>query len=203
LISLLILDINTLFPKTRIQGFNITFFAITLFLLVAYTLLVIYGLFINPKGLKWLMLKFMSLKFLRKWKYKAAETGDQLIAASAELKQKSAAYWSKAFLMTSFTWSGRFLVANCLILIVVSFNEHFILYARQIALMVMLMMSPTPGGSGVAELSFPSLISDLVPYGLKATITALWRTLTYYPYLFLGLVILPRWVSRVFEKPNP
>lgn len=199
-VFLIVLDLRTIFPKGPMDSFNISFFLITFVLLLGYTFLVLYGLFINPRGLKWLLIKFLSVKFLRKWRYKAVETGNQLVSASSELKHKSVSFWVKTFLLTTLSWSARFLVVNCLILIVVDFHAHITLYARQLALMIMLMMSPTPGGSGVAELSFPGFINDLVPTGLVATITALWRTFTYYPYLFLGLIILPRWVGRVYAK---
>ena len=197
--GILIFDFNSLFPGGAIAKFNKAFFFLTFSLLLAYTLLVLFGLFGRPQALKWLMVKIMSIRWFKKWQHRAKEIGDQLVHASDELQHRSVGFWLKAFGLTAVTWTGRFAVANCLIMIVTGLHEHFLLLVRQVALMVMLMMAPTPGGSGLAEISFPAFISDLVPMGLVATVTALWRTFTFYPYLFLGLMILPRWVRRVYK----
>ncbi len=199
IIATLALEFNTLFPGGHVGNFNRAFFLVTFVLLLGYTLLVIYGLFGKPDVIKWVLVKVMSIKWLKRWQHKAEEIGDQLIQASDELKHRSFAFWAKSFLMTAGTWSARFLIANCLIMIVTPVGHHLLLYARQVALMVILMMAPSPGGSGFAEISFPAFISDMMPGGLVATVTALWRTFTFYPYLLLGLIILPRWVARVFK----
>lgn len=204
---LVLLGGYVLFPESPVEiNFIIEmkgwvyYFVLTLGILTLYTLLVTYGLFLNPSALKSLMVKIMSVRFLSKWRWKAEKTGDELIIASSEMIGKGAAFWAQTFLATVMTWTGRFLVLSCLIMAIIPFHEHLVLYARQLALMIMLMMSPTPGGSGVAELSFSAFVADLIPYGLVASIAFLWRLFTYYPYLFLGLIILPRWVRRVFER---
>ncbi|GIV33681.1 MAG: hypothetical protein KatS3mg031_1216 [Chitinophagales bacterium] len=202
IVAVIVFSFNELLPGGHVGNFNRAFFALTFVLLLGYTILVGYGLFGRPAAVKWMLVKVMSLKWLRRWQHKAVEIGDQLIAASAELRHRNAAFWIKSFLMTAGTWTARFLIANCLIMIVTPLDEHLLLFFRQIALMVILMMVPSPGGSGFAEISFPAFISDMVPAGLVATVTALWRSFTFYPYLLMGLVILPRWVNRVFHVSN-
>jgi uncharacterized membrane protein YbhN (UPF0104 family) len=58
-------------------------------------------------------------------------------------------------------------------------------------------MSPTPGGSGVAEYVFGELMS---PLGGSVVLTLglalVWRILSYYSYLIIGSVILPRWLKK-------
>ena len=35
---------------------------------------------------------------------------------------------------------------------------------------------------------------------LTTTLALLWRAISYYPYLFIGAIVLPRWIRRVFKK---
>ena len=65
---------------------------------------------------------------------------------------------------------------------------------------VILLVSPTPGGSGVAEYAFPIFLGDFIPPGLETALGLLWRLLSYYPYLFIGFIILPFWIRRVYLK---
>ena len=57
--------------------------------------------------------------------------------------------------------------------------------------------NPTPGGSGIAEIAFSGFFRDLLPaVGYIGAIAVIWRLLSYYLYLFMGTVILPRWLRR-------
>jgi uncharacterized protein (TIRG00374 family) len=62
-----------------------------------------------------------------------------------------------------------------------------------------LLLSPTPGGSGLAEFVFAGFFGDMVPIGLAVSLALVWRLVSYYPYLFIGSVVLPRWLRRVFK----
>jgi glycosyltransferase 2 family protein len=64
-----------------------------------------------------------------------------------------------------------------------------------------MLVSPTPGGSGIAEYFFPVFLREYIagPAGDLTTIVALtWRLITYYPYLIIGAFILPFWLRRVY-----
>jgi glycosyltransferase 2 family protein len=63
---------------------------------------------------------------------------------------------------------------------------------------VIMLISPTPGGSGVAEFVFSGFLSDFTPLGFAVVMAILWRLLSYYPYLFIGIIILPQWIKRTF-----
>ncbi|MEM6265132.1 MAG: lysylphosphatidylglycerol synthase domain-containing protein, partial [Bacteroidota bacterium] len=67
-------------------------------------------------------------------------------------------------------------------------------------LFIWMIVSPTPGSSGIAEGGFQLLFSDFTPLGLGLALATLWRLITYYPYLFIGIPILPRWLARVYKK---
>ncbi len=200
-LALIIFGFEAIFPICDAKTFSIgrPVFIVTFILMFFYTILVAYGIFINPGGLKWLLVKLTAWGPFKRWQHQAEETGNQLVTASSELVHHGFKFWMNTFLMTIGTWTGRFFVVICLVLMVADLDDLPLFFFRQLALMVMLMMSPTPGGSGVAEYSFDEFVCDMIPYGLVSPVTALWRIFTYYPYLFLGLLILPKWVKRVFK----
>ncbi|HCT71060.1 MAG TPA: hypothetical protein DF409_08540 [Bacteroidales bacterium] len=76
-----------------------------------------------------------------------------------------------------------------------------LIYARQLMMWVIMLVSPTPGGSGIAEYFFPVFLREFIkgPAGDLTTLVALsWRLLSYYPYLIIGAIVLPLWLRRVY-----
>lgn len=165
------------------------------------TSIITYAIFLNPRGFKWILLKIFKIRFLRRWRQGAAETGDDIITTSREMKGKSWKFWLKAYGATVFSWTARFWVVNCLIL---AFNpavqDQLLIYGRQLVMWVILLISPTPGSSGVAEYAFPMFLGEFIPQGFEAAVGLLWRILSYYPYLVIGVIVLPFWIRRVFLK---
>jgi glycosyltransferase 2 family protein len=188
------------FLNTRF-GTQGIFFLGYLFILIL-TSIIIYGVFLNPRGFKMILLTVFKVPFLKKWRRKAAETGDEIIITSRELKGKPVNFWIKAFLSTAFSWTGRFLVVNFLIMAFVSGGDQLLIYARQLVMWVILMISPTPGGSGVAEIAFSGFLGEFIPVGLTPALGLMWRLISYYPYLFIGVIILPQWLRRVYVKKD-
>ncbi len=171
------------------------------------TLIITSAVFISPKGFKKTIVGLSSLPYIRRWKHKAVQTGDDIITTSKEMKGKSFMFWFKAFGATVFSWSARFWVVNALIMAFRStpgefthISDQLLIYGRQLIMWVILLVSPTPGGSGVAEYAFPVFLGEFIPDGLEAALGLLWRLLSYYPYLFIGFIILPFWIRRVYLK---
>ena len=164
--------------------------------------IIFFGIFISPKGFKKLLVFIFKIPFLRKWKQPASETGDEVITTSKELKGKPFIFWIKTFGSTALSWTSRFLVANFLLMAftALSFSENLVVLSRQLIMWVIMLISPTPGSAGVAELAFGSFLSDYTPVGLAIVLAVLWRLFTYYPYLFIGAIVLPNWIQRVYLK---
>tara|TARA_B110000046_G_scaffold34000_1_gene36667 strand:- start:43411 stop:44463 length:1053 start_codon:yes stop_codon:yes gene_type:complete len=164
------------------------------------TSFICYAIFFRPRGFKWILLKVFSLPFLRKWRVQAGETGDEIMVTSKEYRHKPISFWLKAFGATFVSWTARFWVVNFIILAFVSVDNHLLVYARQLVMWVILLISPTPGSTGVAELAFSRFLSLFIPLGLAGTLAFIWRFISYYPYLFIGAIILPRWVKRTHSN---
>lgn len=205
-ILLLIVGYSELFDiannvSTGIATSFIMIVLIGYFAKLAFLLLVSYGLFFNPKGIKWLILKIFSIKFLRKWRVIAAQTGDDIIISSKELKTKSLVFWIKSFAATFLSWSSRYFVVNTLLLAFFTVDDHFLLFGRQLIMWIMMLVMPTPGGSGFSEFLFTEYLGEFVPIASIAVLMALlWRLVTYYPYLLIGAVVFPRWIKDKFGK---
>ena len=60
--------------------------------------------------------------------------------------------------------------------------------------------SPTPGGSGIAEIVFGGFYSDFISKGLSTLAAIFWRLITYYPYLIIGVIIIPNWIRKVINR---
>ncbi len=174
---------------------------------ISYSLYAIYSfvmaaaLFYRPRVFKWVLIKIFSIRFLRKWKHDASEYGDQIIEASKELSGKNYTYWVPIILATIFIWSSRYLMLNGLIsaFVTLSMETHVIVFARQVIMWIVMMISPTPGSSGTAEFFFAQFFEQFLDSYTFVT-SILWRLLSYYPYLILGAIFLPRWIRQVFFK---
>lgn len=210
-VVLLIAGTSQLFTNDEIPfffdtklGVQAAFIAGYIFILILTTI-IIYGVFIRPRGFKWVLLQIFRLKFLRKWRHSAAETGDDIITTSREMRGKPFVFWLRAYLATFISWSGRFWVVNFLILSITPVGSHLLIWARQLIMWVIMLISPTPGSSGVAEIIFPSFFGQFIPLGLAAVVALTWRMLSYYPYIIIGALVLPNWLRRVYtnkEKPK-
>ena len=83
-------------------------------------------------------------------------------------------------------------------------HEHFLVFARQLVMWIALLVSPTPGGSGVAEFMFDKFLGEFIPIaGLSVALALLWRLVSYYPYLAIGALVVPKWLNDKFGKKRP
>ncbi len=195
-----------IFPDTRafeleIGGSLKLLFWVSYGLIVVYTFIMAFGLLFRPRAFKWLLLKLTSIKWLRRWRMEANTQGDEMIVASKELRGKAAGYWVRIISATIFIWSARYLMLNALVTAFtdLTLQNHLMVFSRNVIIWIVMLISPTPGSSGTAEFFFNQFyMSFLGDYTLITNI--MWRLLSYYPYLILGALFLPRWVRRVFFK---
>lgn len=174
-------------------------FLVGYFFIVFLTTTILYAVFFRPRGFKWILLQVFRLPFLRRWRTAAGEVGDDIMITSKELRSKPFKFWLQAFAATFFSWTARYWVVNFIILAFIMVDDHLLIYARQLVMWVIMLISPTPGSTGVAEIAFSGFLKDFIPLGLAAGLAFLWRLISYYPYLFIGAIILPRWIRRTHQ----
>ena len=175
-------------------------------IILLWVLLVGYGLFFNPEGIRKVLLWVFKLPGLRRWRDKAEKAGDDIVVSSIELKNRSVGFWSKAFIATFLSWTSRYWVVNAILMAFFDVKEHFLIFARQLVTWIMMIISPTPGGSGFAEIILGRFISDTIPGdplytgSLALAIAIIWRLISYYPYLIIGASIVPGWIQKKFVR---
>jgi uncharacterized membrane protein YbhN (UPF0104 family) len=171
---------------------------------IIYSTLFLYGLFFNPRQIKRLLVALTSVGFLRRWRRKAIEFGDEIILASKNIKGKPVSYHLKVILTTMVAWVARFMVLVVLILGIIGGLEKgpwivCELYARVETMFMTIMFSPSPGGAGIIELVFGGFLSDYVPKGISLIVATIWRLVTYYSYLIAGVIIVPNWLNKILR----
>ena len=195
-----------IFPDISDASFQLpvkTLFVISVSLIALYTAIMFWGLMIKPTGFKWLLVKLTNNRLLKRFQKGAAQSGDDMILASEQLQGQQKRYWIKAVLATVFIWSARYLMVNCLIAAFTSidFLDHLLIFSRQIIMWIVMLISPTPGSAGAAEVTFRLFFGEFFTItGLVLAVAIFWRLFTYYAYLLLGVFLLPRWLRRVFME---
>ncbi|TDG95161.1 lysylphosphatidylglycerol synthase transmembrane domain-containing protein [Cardinium endosymbiont of Culicoides punctatus] len=193
---------ETLFAMTNDLATSVkAIFFTNYFILAIYTSIISIGVFINPLFLKWILMRVTSITLFKRWRRSAYELSKDIITTSNEFRGKHIFFWFRILLCTILTWGVRYAFLNCLIAAYspITFIEHFSMFGKQIIMWAIMLIPISPGGSGIAEVLFQQFFeTTLGDYTL--VIAVLWRMCTFYIYLTLGILFLPRWIHRVFTK---
>tara|TARA_B100000767_G_scaffold25521_1_gene22412 strand:- start:7406 stop:8605 length:1200 start_codon:yes stop_codon:yes gene_type:complete len=165
------------------------------------TLVITLSLFFFPQGFKQILINIFSWKPLRRWIRHVVRLGNDVIISSEELKRKKFSFWLKAFSSTIISWTARFLTLNFVIMAFMGNIDQLFVYGRQLIMWVYMLVSPTPGSAGIAEIALAGFFENIVISAQYVALVAIiWRFLTYFPYLFIGAAVLPKWLSRTSLK---
>lgn len=197
----LLVPLAELFNVTSVIAatIGVVFWSVYLVLFVWTTVLFI-GLFFRPDLIVSFFDLVFKLPFLNRWHSKITAFSISLLNASREISSQPFLFWLKAFATTTLSWISRFLVVNALFLAFTPINNHLVIFGRQLMLWVVMVVSPTPGASGLTEIAFREYYSDLMLGGSSILLIILiWRVISYYLYLFLGVLIIPKWIRKSFN----
>ncbi|GAB6009128.1 lysylphosphatidylglycerol synthase transmembrane domain-containing protein [Dysgonomonas reticulitermitis] len=201
-VLLLFIPFHTLFSEnTAFESGVLILFVVAYIIKMLLCTILITGLFFKPQAIRWLIIKLFRLPFLRRWHKSAAKAGDDLVVSAREIRGKSRSYWFPLVTATILSWSSRYLVVNAIFMAFFQVHDNLLIFARQFIMWIVMVISPTPGGSGFSEFIFKQYLSEFIPLaGVVPLIILLWRLLTYYNYLFVGALIVPRWVKKSFGR---
>lgn len=196
----LFIDSATLFPSHSFGSSSVQFIFWTgFFVFLGLTLFLFTSLFILPSFAKRLLGIVFSLPFLNRWKTNVLTTGENIEKTALLMRKEPFGYWIKVFLATCGSWISRYLVINALLqaFLQLGILDHILLLGKQLVLWLLMRVSPTPGGSGIAEYAFGELLVDFSQSALLlASLAIVWRLMSYFPYLFIGAFLLPRWLKK-------
>ncbi|MBX7243581.1 MAG: flippase-like domain-containing protein [Bacteroidia bacterium] len=208
-LMLLIIGEEKMFsPLTGALGTSvISTMIFTYIILALYGGLLAFGLFLNPKAVRKFIYWLFNTRLLRRWAEAGEKTGNDLVTASETFRGYGFGYWMKVIGSTVLGWSSRFMVLNILLIMfspgVLPFSTHLLAWGRQSVLFILMFVAFTPGGSGLAEFSFIEIMDDICPDPPGSGMIAfLWRIVGFYPYMLLGVWLLPRWIKRIFGNEN-
>jgi uncharacterized protein (TIRG00374 family) len=189
-----------LFPATISSSLQIEWvFWIGFSVLLTICIFLFAAIFLFPHLATWLLKSIFSFWPLKRWKTSAIETGKEIELSSKLMRDYPLFYWIKVFLLTCGSWICRYLVINAVLqaFLQLGFIDHILILGKQLVLWLFMLISPTPGGSGVAEYAFGEL---LLPFSqstlLLAGMAVVWRLISYFPYLFIGAFLLPKWLKK-------
>jgi len=182
-----------------------TLFFVVLIGMVVYLGLIFYAVFFNSNALRGLLSFVFRIPFLKKHKAKAIKSVDDIDLSAQHFKSKKLSYFLALLGTTMLSWTARFLLVNPVLLSFVNLNflDHLTLYARNFVLWMIMIVPTTPGASGISEVALSELICEFVPDpALSPVLILVWRSFDYFLYLILGIIIVPRWLARVYRKKN-
>lgn len=169
--------------------------------LVVWTALLFAGIFLSPGSVRRLLLWIAGLRIFRRWYTATDRMTANMVSASKDLRGRPALWWIRVFGATAVSWCSRFLVVNALIWGFAPEAPQLTVFCRQFVIWVVLIVSPTPGGSGLGEWIFTEYYSDVVgSAGVALVLALLWRVVSYYIYLILGLAVLPSFLTPRKQK---
>lgn len=168
------------------------------------TLLLYMGAFVAPHRIAAGLDRLFRLPLIRRWHHKVSDLGRSMISTGADLKKRPAKWWIEAFSATATTWISRFLVVNALFWGFAEAAPQLVVLCRQFIVWTLLTVSPTPGGSGVSEWLFTNYYGDLIAnISMVLVIAVLWRIITYYVYLIIGVILVPHWLKGKKKNGAP
>lgn len=176
-----------------------TFF-VTYGLMVTYWIFLVFLLLFRPRYAKIALEWLAKRSFLKKYAPKLNLLGDEFTLAAEELHRQNWRYHLGVIVGTIGAWTSKFIMINCLIIAIVPSTPvdggtQAFIYARMVAMFIIMAFSPTPGGAGLAEMALVGFISDYVPSGIALVVALLWRGMAYYGYLLMGAIVVPAWVA--------
>lgn len=183
-------------PRDFVEGIQIAFW-IFYALIVLWTAVLFAGIILRPRWVKSMLVGLFRFKYLRRWLPAVTEFTDNMQSTAESLRSRRLRWWLNAFMATALSWVSRYLVINALMLGFVAAAPQTVVFGRQIIMWTLLMFSPTPGGSGVSEWLFREYYGDMIHLvGIVMILALLWRLLTYYIYLAVGVILLPSFFRR-------
>ena len=179
-----------------LQGVEIVFWLVYAGIVV-WTAILFTGILARPDWVEKAVVRLFGLRWLRRWNPAAEGMTANMKATSAWVKGQSRRWWLQVFGATTLSWFSRYFVVNALFMAFVPAVSGLLVFGRQFVVWVVLMISPTPGASGISEWLFTHYYGDLIGDVSAALVIAMiWRILSYYVYLFAGVCLAPSYFRK-------
>ena len=164
---------------------------------VGWVSLLAYSTLINPRFLAVLVGTAFKLPFLRRFRTRALRTMGEMRSRSELLRSETPMYYVKGFLISLVPWLSRYALPMFLIWSVYPAVDKLLVFLRAAALQLGALFMPTPGGAGAVEGLYLLFFGPpIMPQSLVAPTLLVWRLLSYYLFIFVGIYITIQFVQR-------
>ena len=179
------------------------YFIAIYFVFLSWAILLGFGLFFKPNSITGFALLFTKVPFLSRYTERVKNWSENVLIAAEAFRKESFWHWTKAFGGTTLAWISRFILVNCLILALGNGTAIAEIFGKQLVMWAALMIPATPGAAGMAEWLFSGFMSEYFANAQLTNTTAfLWRLMSYWPYLFAGLILFPVWYKTIQRTSN-
>ena len=176
-------------------GFATILTAFVLF--VAWVIILAYSTLFNPRFLAAIVGTVFRLKWIRRFRWRALRVMGEMQQSSKELRSQRPRFYVIGFGMTLVPWLSRYLLPMFLIWSVYPVVDRLLVLLRAAALQLGAIFLPTPGGAGAMEGLYLLFFGPpIMPQSLVAPTLLVWRLLSYYLFIFIGLYIAIQYVQR-------
>lgn len=171
--------------------------------IVAWTAILYMAILGRPDATARILHRVAQWRLLRRWQKHIDSTADNMASTAQWVRGRGWRWWAQVFGGTIVSWFSRYFVVNALFVAFVPSASGLLVFARQFVVWVVLMVSPTPGGSGISEWLFANYYGDIIGAAGIATVLALvWRLFSYYVYLIAGAMLLPSYFGKNSTNQN-
>ena len=178
--------------------------------LLSYAGLLAYGVLVNPAAIKKVVKYVFRLPLLKRWEEKISAEAENLESYAHQLRKKPLSFLLKAFLFSTSSWLCRIALPTIVILSLLPAPE-ILSVLRSLAMNLTFLVVPTPGGSGGVEGLFvlfqgpllfmsPSEIAMEVRESFIGLSLFLWRVISYYIAIGVGLAATTYYINRQVEE---
>ncbi len=190
-------------------GMSMDLGSVKIYLFISGAMLAVLGIFLvylvvkaekvkrKLHKLEWLMKFFVKDEEKRKKEMEKME--DEFIAFAESTKtlfKRNKKYLAASFVVTVAMWVIDFTIIP-LILIGLGYEPNWLfMFTAQLIIVMVTLIPVTPGGTGLAEFTALLLISQRVPSSIAGIVVILWRALTFYTNLILGLVYTLNYIAK-------
>ncbi|MEX0770206.1 MAG: lysylphosphatidylglycerol synthase transmembrane domain-containing protein [Balneolaceae bacterium] len=164
--------------------------------LIAYGVFLTYGLLVNPRTMKKIVVGLFRLPFLRRYSEKVNEEAEHLEEYSYDLRKKPLKFILTAFFLSTMSWLCKVALPPIVVLSLLPAQE-VLMVMRSLAMNLAFLVIPTPGGSGGVEGLFALFLGPLITrtafIGLAVFV---WRVITYYISIGLGIMAVTWYINH-------
>ena len=185
-------------------GHGLVFAIIVYCGILCYATVMTFALFINPDLVQRVVFKIVDKTSLRKYSDTIKENVGEIVQSSRILRKRGKIFWIKILTITLLAWGSRYVILNFIIASFLpncTFEQHIEILCKHLTMWITMIVSIVPGGAGTTEYFFLSFYEKLLG-NYKPIILLVWRFLTYYIYLFIGLVVFYFWLKSFKNKYN-